>query len=132
MRGNKSINTKPEVNLRKALLLAGLRGYRLNWEKALGCPDIVYPRRKVAIFVQGCFWHSCPYCKISLPKTHKRYWLKKLSNNKARDQFVQKVLKKEGWRVVVAWECQIKKNPNKVIDKIRNILRTNRGNIYTL
>ena len=67
MRANRARNTGPELRLRKALREAGLGGYRLNWKKAPGRPDIAYPGRKVAIFVHGCYWHHCPRCYPNLP-----------------------------------------------------------------
>lgn len=123
MKGNKSSNTKPEIHLRKALISAGLIGYRLNWSKVEGRPDIAYPGKRVAVFVQGCFWHSCPRCRISVPKKHRAYWLKKLTNNKLRDRQVQQRLKKQGWRTIIVWECQIKKKLDKIIDRLGKELR---------
>lgn len=100
-----SRNTKPELILRQTLWRMGIRGYRLNWKKALGRPDICFPSRKIAIFVHGCFWHRCPYCQPTLPKSHSDFWRKKFSDNVARDLRVTTELKKKGWRVIV-WECQ--------------------------
>ncbi len=122
MRGNKSSKTKPELILRKGLISAGIRGYRLNWDRILGCPDIAFPSRHMAVFVQGCFWHSCPYCKISRPKTNRSYWLKKLRNNVIRDQNVHKQLKQQGWHVIIAWECQIKSDLGEIVKRIRKLL----------
>lgn len=100
-------DTKPELILRKALWKSGLRGYRLHWKKAPGRPDICFPGKKIAIFVHGCFWHKCPHCKPPLPKTHKAFWKNKFVANKERDRAKERVLKKEGWKVLVLWECQI-------------------------
>lgn len=102
-------NTKPEMMLRKALWANGLRGYRLHWRKVAGCPDISYPGRRVAIFVNGCFWHRCPYCKLPIPKTHRDYWQKKLRKNSERDKKKKKELENINWEVFTFWECQIKK-----------------------
>lgn len=103
-------NTKPELLLRKALRQNGLSGYRLHWKKVPGKPDIAYPNKKIAVFVNGCYWHRCPYCSPSTPKTHKSFWLNKFRKNIERDQRKVKELKKLGWTVITVWECQIKKN----------------------
>ena len=106
-------NTKPELSLRNVLWKTGLRGYRLHWKGANGRPDICYPGKKIAIFVQGCFWHQCPYCKPGIPKSHSKFWRNKFRANKKRDEQKEMSLKKAGWQVIVFWECQIKKNANK-------------------
>ena len=73
MKGNKGRGTKPELAVRKALREAGYPGYRLNWKGAPGHPDICYPGRRVAVFVNGCFWHQCPVCRPPLPKHNADY-----------------------------------------------------------
>jgi DNA mismatch endonuclease, patch repair protein len=117
-------DTKPELLLRKALWKAGLRGYRLHWEKASGRPDICYPSKKIAIFVHGCFWHRCPHCKQRLPKAHKNFWVNKFKANKERDQRKLRHLGTGGWDVVVFWECEIinnaKRCAGKVASKVKN------------
>jgi len=77
----KDKNTKPELIIRKALWEKGIRGYRLHWKKAPGKPDIAFPSKKVAIFVNGCYWHRCPHCKLSLPKTNSEFWKNKFQKN---------------------------------------------------
>lgn len=108
MSANLGKNTKPELALRKALRAIGLPGYRLHWKKASGRPDIAYPGRKIAIFVNGCYWHRCPHCDLPLPKSNTEFWMEKFKRNKERD--AEKILKLEGegWRVLVFWECEIK------------------------
>lgn len=86
MKSNKGKGTGPEVILRKALRDAGHPGYRLNWKKVPGRPDIAYPGKKVAIFVNGCFWHRCPKCNLPLPKTHIDFWEQKFKRNIERDR----------------------------------------------
>lgn len=105
----KAKNTKPEVSLRKALWAAGVRGYRLHWNKASGKPDIAFPGRKLAIFVNGCYWHRCPHCKPAMPKSHTDFWEVKFSRNTERDARKVAELKAYGWQVLTIWECQIKK-----------------------
>lgn len=108
MQGNKRADTKPELLMRQRLRGAGLTGYRLQW-KVPGRPDVAWPGKKVAIFVNGCFWHRCPHCKLSLPKTHVEYWTEKFARNVERDKRNLKTLDEMGWTTHVVWECQLKK-----------------------
>lgn len=115
-------NTKPELVFRKSLYHNGLSGYRLHWKKAPGCPDICYPGRKIAIFVHGCFWHMCPYCKPPLPKSHVKFWNNKLKRNKERDKKKVNDLKAIGWIVLEIWECQIRSNLEDCIRKVNSVM----------
>ena len=108
MQGNKRANTKPELLMRQRLRDAGLTGYRLQW-KVPGHPDIAWPGKKVALFVNGCFWHRCPHCRPSAPKSHVEYWMVKLDRNVERDARNMQALRDAGWKVHVVWECQLKK-----------------------
>ncbi len=108
MQANKSKNTKPELLVRAALREAGYTGYRLHWKKAPGHPDICFPGRKVAIFVNGCFWHRCPRCALPAPKSNVEFWEGKFSRNRMRDARDQELLLEDGWTVLVVWECQLK------------------------
>lgn len=112
MVSNKRANTKPELLVRKRLREAGLTGYRLQW-KVPGRPDVAWPGKRVALFVNGCFWHRCPYCNLPLPKSNIEYWHIKFERNVQRDEKNLAALRDMGWRVHVVWECQLKK---KVID----------------
>lgn len=109
MVGNKSKNTKPELLLRRALREAGITGYRLQW-KVPGRPDIAFPGKRVAVFVNGCFWHRCPHCNPSMPKTRREYWVPKFKRNVERDARNKRLLEEAGWSVHVIWECELKKN----------------------
>lgn len=124
MKSNKSKGTSPEIKVRKALRDAGYPGYRLNWKKAPGKPDICYPGRKVAIFVNGCFWHQCPICRPPPPKHNSDYWIPKLERNVERDREEIASLEAEGWIVIVVWECQLKKDPENSINSIVKVLNT--------
>lgn len=126
MKANKSKNTKPEVKVRKALREAGYPGYRLHWKKAPGHPDIAYPGRKIAIFVNGCFWHRCPYCSLPIPKRNQEYWVPKFERNVERDRREYAALESEGWIVIVVWECEIKKDLGEVIGRITSALSDGR------
>lgn len=113
MCGNKGKDTKPEILVRQRLREAGLSGYRLQW-KVPGKPDIAYPGKKVCLFINGCFWHRCPHCNPSMPKTNQEYWVPKFERNVERDRRNIALLEADGWRVHVIWECQLKK---KAIDQ---------------
>lgn len=118
MSSNKGVDTRPELVLRKAMSSDGLRGYRLHWKKAPGRPDIAFPGKKVAVFVNGCFWHRCPYCHPSFPRTNVDFWTAKFERNRERDIRKRKELRDDGWKVVVIWECQIKKNLRSCVERI--------------
>lgn len=109
MQGNKGKDTKPELILRRKLREAGLNGYRLHW-KVPGKPDIAWPGKKVAIFVNGCFWHRCPRCNLPMPKSNVEYWVIKFDRNVERDAENIQALKDAGWKIHIVWECQLKKN----------------------
>ncbi len=115
-------DTKPELDLRRALGVKRVRGYRLHYKSIAGRPDITFVGKKVAIFVHGCFWHRCPHCKLSNPKSHSSFWNEKFKNNVDRDARKEYILKKSGWKVLVFWECQIKKNVEKIVNKISKVL----------
>jgi DNA mismatch endonuclease (patch repair protein) len=100
-------NTKPEEIVRKYLFSQGFR-YRKNVKKLPGSPDIVLPKYKTVIFVNGCFWHGHDCPKGKLPETNKEKWQKKINENKKRDEKIYKLLKKVGWKVIIVWECEIK------------------------
>lgn len=122
MKANKGKNTKPELTVRKMLRDLGYPGYRLYWNKVPGHPDIAYPGRKVAIFVNGCFWHRCPLCNLPYPKSNKSYWIPKFERNVERDKREYDALLSMGWTVVVIWECEIKKTPDAVVNRLKNAL----------
>lgn len=122
MKSNKSKDTSPELKVRKALRDAGYPGYRLNWKKAPGKPDICYPGRKIAIFVNGCFWHRCPRCNLPLPKHNADYWIPKLEKNVQRDRRNIEDLETKGWKVVVIWECEIEKEFDVCMDDVIRLI----------
>ncbi len=118
----RSKNTKPELILRKALWQLGIRGYRLHSKNLAGSPDISFSRKKVAIFVNGCFWHRCPYCSLPLPKENSEYWEAKFLKNQERDTRKRNQLISSDWEVIVLWECEIKKNLGSCIKIIMEAL----------
>ena len=104
----KSVNTKPEIFLRKLLWHRGFR-YRVNYSKLPGKPDIYIPKYNTAIFVNGCFWHMHENCKLSsIPKNNYDFWKNKLEGNVERDKKNYKELENMGIKVVVVWGCEIK------------------------
>jgi DNA mismatch endonuclease (patch repair protein) len=122
MRANRAKDTGPEVRLRRGLREVGLGGYRLNWRKAAGRPDIAYPGRRMAIFVHGCFWHHCPRCYPSLPKSNSAFWERKFSLNLERDQRKRKALEDAGWLVEEVWEHELTSSSQQVIRRIQERL----------
>ncbi len=106
----RSINTKPEETVRKYLFSCGFR-YRKNVKKLPGCPDIVLPKYKTVVFVNGCFWHMHTGCsRFVWPETNAEYWHKKITGNVERDRENYIHLEALGWKVIVIWECELKKN----------------------
>ena len=104
----RSKDTSPEVALRRALHALGLR-FRLHRRDLPGRPDIVLPRHRVVVFVHGCFWHRHAGCRISTtPKSNTTFWTEKFERNVARDARSIELLEAQGWRVIVAWECDLK------------------------
>ena len=98
-------NTKPEIIVRKALFAAGFR-FRLHRRDLPGCPDIVLPGRRIAVFVHGCFWHVHQGCRYArMPSSRKEFWAVKLAATVERDRSVRDALLAAGWRVLVVWEC---------------------------
>lgn len=106
----RSKDTKPEQLLRQALWHKGFR-YRLHVKDLPGKPDIVLPKYKTVIFVNGCFWHGHKGCKdFVIPKSNTAFWLEKIGKNKERDAKDETALKYAGWKVITIWECELKKN----------------------
>ena len=102
-------DTRPEEVVRKYLFAKGFR-YRKNDSRLPGKPDIVLPKYKTVIFVNGCFWHGHEGCKYFVwPQNNADFWKSKISGNIARDQVNKKLLAEKGWRILVIWECELKK-----------------------
>ncbi len=105
----KGHDTKIEVAVRKYLFSKGFR-FRKNDKRYPGKPDVVLPKYKTVIFVNGCFWHRHEGCKdATIPKTRTDFWLTKLNKNVEKDKQNQERLNKEGWNVIVLWECELEK-----------------------
>lgn len=122
----KGRKTKPEEIVAKYLFSQGFR-YRRNVKKLPGTPDIVLKKYKTVIFVNGCFWHMHEGCKYFVwPKDNSEFWKNKLLANKERDEKEKKEIEELGWKVIVVWECQLKKAErertlNWLVEKIREV-----------
>ncbi len=99
-------NTKPELALRRSLHAKGYR-FRTHVRGLPGTPDVVFTRRRAAVFVHGCFWHRHGCRKTYTPKSRRDFWEEKFAANVERDKRVREALADEGWRVFVAWQCEI-------------------------
>jgi DNA mismatch endonuclease (patch repair protein) len=95
-----------------------------GWRRHLplpGKPDFAFPKEKVAVFVDGCFWHGCPKC-YTRPKTNRKFWDKKREDNMARDRRVDRQLRREGWKVIRIWQHSLQKSPSVCLNLIRRAL----------
>lgn len=116
----RSKDTKPEMTVRRILWRHGLR-YRVHNRRILGTPDISNKKRRIAIFVDGCFWHGCPMCYVE-PKTNAAFWREKVRRNRARREDVRAGLEAQGFRVVEIWEHEVG-DPDIVVDRVDAALR---------
>ena len=115
-------DTGPERLVRSLLHRAGYR-FRLHVKDLPGKPDIVLPRYGTVIFVHGCFWHRHPGCKgATTPKTHRKFWADKFARNVANDRRHVRRLRRLGWRVIIVWECQLERHPDKVLARLQRFL----------
>lgn len=122
-------NTKPEEIVRKCLFSMGFR-YRKNDARLPGKPDIVLPKYKTVIFVNGCFWHRHDGCKYFVwPKSNEEFWKDKILSNVERDKRTSQALKAQGWNVIVVWECELKKGV--AIQTLQKLADEVRANIAT-
>jgi DNA mismatch endonuclease, patch repair protein len=130
MLANKRRDTKPELALRSALHARGLRfrkDYRLNLGTLRPRPDIVFTRSRVAVFVDGCFWHSCPEHRGTTPKTNSDYWEPKLARNVERDREYDDALRAAGWTVIRVWEhVAVEEAADLVVEAVRPARNVNR------
>jgi DNA mismatch endonuclease (patch repair protein) len=121
----RSANTGPELIVRKLLHRLGFR-FRLHRKDLPGKPDIVLPGQKTVIFVHGCYWHRHSGCSSgsSMPTTNTSFWKKKFRENVERDQRVGQELEELGWKVIVVWECETRKQKTlELAERLNNILR---------
>ena len=114
-------NRSTERVLRARLVRWGIRGWRMHARDVTGCPDFVFEERRVAVFVDGCFWHGCPTCRRP-PNSNQEYWTKKVERNKTRDRRHTRALRSDGWTVVRIWECALTRDPARVVRRIRDLV----------
>jgi len=115
-------NKTTEVAMARLLRLHGLCGYRRHWPIA-GKPDFAWPKLKVALFVDSCFWHGCPRCK-RFPSTNVEFWTNRIETNRRRDRRVARKLRANGWAVMRVWECSLAKE--RTIRRIRALIDARR------
>lgn len=128
MRAVKGKGTTLERRLFSTLVRMGLCGWRKNSAEVFGKPDVVFTDERVAIFVDGCFWHGCPDCKRKLPQTNRTYWKHKIERNRKLAVLHKKQLEKEGWTVIRIWEHEMHSKSD--IEKIKSkIHAATRGSI---
>lgn len=123
----KGENTKPEILVRKYLFANGFR-YRINDKRLPGKPDIILPKYKTIIFINGCFWHGHEQCKyFVVPKTKTEWWINKINKTKMNDERVTILLKNTGWKIITIWECDLKKQ--KINNTLTNLANSLKGTL---
>lgn len=121
----RSTNSKPEEKVRKFLFSKGLR-YRKNVRSLPGCPDLVFRKYKTVVFVNGCFWHHHDCGRFVWPSSNEEYWHKKIDRNVERDAQNIRELMNMGWRVLIIWECELKRTvaEKNLLDLYEKIVKT--------
>lgn len=114
-------NRTTELRLRAYLVRAGIRGWRINAQSLAGKPDFVFTTARVAVFIDGCFWHGCPRC-LRRPESNRVYWENKIERNRANDKKATMALEKDGWTVLRFWEHELKRFPMDIIEEIHSAL----------
>lgn len=120
----RSTNSKPEEIVRKYLFSKGFR-YRKNVRTLPGCPDIVLPKYHTVILVNGCFWHKHDCGRFVWPSSNTEYWIPKINRNVKRDKQNHKKLIDMGWKVLIIWECELKKNVRE--DRLERLIKEIKG-----
>jgi DNA mismatch endonuclease (patch repair protein) len=120
MSRNRSKGTKStELRFRSLLVRSGIRGWTVAKRSGLpGTPDVIFVRAKIAIFLDGCFWHGCRKCR-SIPATNKSFWTDKISKNKKRDRIVVRQLRSIGWRSLRLWEHDLKSDDSTILERLK-------------
>lgn len=123
-------NASTEARLAGLLRKQGLSGWRRQLPLP-GTPDFAWRKERVAVFVDGCFWHGCPKCLRPMPKTNAAYWIAKIDRNKARDRRVGRELRSRGWTVVRVWEHELD-TPNRFLSRLtRALARPSQSTVQT-
>jgi DNA mismatch endonuclease (patch repair protein) len=113
-------NRATEMRLASLMRKVGIRGWRRHL-RITGRPDFAFKGQKIAIFVDGCFWHQCPKCS-NIPKNNAACWNTKLTANQTRDRRVNRELRLQGWRVLRIWEHDLEKAPERILKRLRTAL----------
>ena len=117
-----ALNKTTELRLRALFVKRGISGWRVRASNLPGAPDFLFKNARLAVFVDGCFWHGCPRCG-HVPKTNKPYWRAKIKRNKQRDRKTTRELKKLGLKVVRIWECQLRAKPKACLGRVLRAVR---------
>ena len=120
----KGKNTKPEEQVRKYLFSQGFR-YRKNDSRLPGKPDVVLPKYRTIVLVNGCFWHHHECMYFRWPESNADFWKQKINRNVERDQRNINQLEQRGWHIIVVWECELKKAKEQVLSELANKIRSN-------
>ncbi len=119
----KGRNTGPELRLRSLLHRAGFR-FRIHAKHLPGKPDIILPKYRTVIFVHGCFWHRHEGCRnATVPSTRPEFWNEKFALNVARDARARALLEAAGWSVITVWECELKADPDGIVERLSHDIR---------
>lgn len=97
-------NRSTDMRVAATLIRRGYRGWKRHCQDMPGCPDFYFVNERLAVFVDGCFWHGCPRCKRNLPHSRRRFWKEKIESNRRRDRKVNRTLESLGYRVIRIWE----------------------------
>ena len=119
-------NRSTELRLRGFLVRHRIAGWKLHAKQLTGAPDFLFRKRRLAVFVDGCFWHGCPRCG-HIPKTNQEYWSQKITRNKRRDRSASHALRIGGYRVIRLWECQLRNKPERCLTRIMRELTRDEG-----
>jgi DNA mismatch endonuclease, patch repair protein len=130
MQAVKGKGTSIERQLSAMLAGMGLSGWKKNVDDIRGKPDVVFPKERILIFIDGCFWHGCPHCDRKLPKTNREYWERKIERNLERDKRNTQALANDGWRVIRIWEHEIRDEAmrSEIRSRIRDAIADGREN----
>lgn len=124
MQSNRSTGTNPELELLSLVRSAELKGYRKNYKKIPGKPDIYFLKSRLAVYMHGCFWHRCPHCNPTTPKSNADFWNTKFQANVKRDKRVKRRLSRMGVSFLTIWECQLKRNRQSCIGRIERVIKS--------
>ena len=113
-------NRSTELRMRMLLVRAGIAGWRMHAKGIAGNPDFVFPGERIAVFVDGCFWHGCPLCG-HIPESNQKYWQKKILGNMERDERLRSKLTQDGWTILQVWEHELD-DTSAVLSEVQSVL----------